>query len=229
MAKKKNRSGATDKTANPFSTLKGFAVSEQPRDLLPTADKPVAGPNPELEEVDFAERMIRMGVRPFDTQEPVSANPDERVRRDDSSQRSTEEQVFLEAMQHLQGNFADSFAPDNQEELSSRHNPRRMKQVAKGTLVPQATLDLHGARRQNLADRLSAFIDTARYRGHCVLLIITGKGLHSDEGKGILRPLVEEYLATKGREHVAEWGVAPRRYGGDGALVVFLRQPQGKA
>ena len=33
-----------------------------------------------------------------------------------------------------------------------------------------------------------------------------------------------EKLLDRQREHVVEWGVAPRRHGGDGALVVFLRQ-----
>jgi DNA-nicking Smr family endonuclease len=53
-------------------------------------------------------------------------------------------------------------------------------------------------------------------------LIITGKGLHSSDGP-VLRQAMEKLLNQQ-REHVLEWSVAPRRFGGDGALIVFLRQ-----
>jgi DNA-nicking Smr family endonuclease len=39
----------------------------------------------------------------------------------------------------------------------------------------------------------------------------------------VLRQAVEALLQESKRQ-VVEWGLAPRRYGGSGALVVFLRK-----
>lgn len=217
------------KNQNPFRTLKGFAVSEPTPDSLPAARKTVVEHKPDVDDVDFNHQMARLGVRPLETEGPSVVDSGPAAQQDDPSEQSTEDNAFLEAMQHLQVSFADSLITEKSDESSARREPRRMKQISRGTLVPQATLDLHGARRQDVADRLTAFIANARYHGHSVLLVITGKGLHSEEGKGVLRQSVEEYLGHQGRDQVAEWGRAPRHYGGDGALILFLRQPRNGA
>jgi DNA-nicking Smr family endonuclease len=66
------------------------------------------------------------------------------------------------------------------------------------------------------------FLQDSVYQGFQTVLIITGKGLHSKEGP-VLRTAVEKLLSQQ-KEQVLEWGLAPQRYGGSGALVVFLRR-----
>jgi len=55
------------------------------------------------------------------------------------------------------------------------------------------------------------------------VLIVTGRGNRSD-GEAVLRTEIERYLAQEAAAWVTEWGRAPARYGGEGALVVFLRE-----
>jgi len=106
----------------------------------------------------------------------------------------------------------------------SRARPRRMKQLERGALQPAGTLDLHGLTRDEALARTRAFLAHAARQGWPVVLLITGKGLHSQEGP-VLRGEVEHLLA-EARDLVLEWGVAPRRHGGAGALAVFLRNPR---
>jgi DNA-nicking Smr family endonuclease len=96
-----------------------------------------------------------------------------------------------------------------------------MRQVGRGQLKPEAELDLHGLTVEESSAQVRFFLQNASYQGFRVVLVITGKGLHSND-EPVLRRAMEKLL-NELREQVLEWGVAPRRYGGDGALVVFLR------
>ncbi len=205
----------------PFSSLKGFAVSETLASS-PTSATAVGSQKSMSDDIDFDSHMASLGVRSLDRDEPVAENA--AATEDVAPGQSAEEDTFLAAMRQLEVQFNDSVIENDHRATPVKHPPRRMKQLSKGTLVPQATLDLHGVKRQEVAAKLSAFITNARYHGWYVLLVITGKGLHSTEGKGVLRHCVEDFLQGQGRGQVAEWGVAPRQYGGDGAVVLFLRR-----
>jgi DNA-nicking Smr family endonuclease len=102
-----------------------------------------------------------------------------------------------------------------------RARPRRMKQLVRGDVQPAGALDLHGLTRDEALARTRVFLAHAARQGWPVVLLITGKGLHSQEGP-VLRREVERLLATS-CDLVLEWGVAPRRHGGSGALAVFLK------
>lgn len=211
---------------NPFSSLKGFTVSAELPTSSPSTEQ-ADRKNEPLQEIDFDSHMTSLGVRPLDTDEQgADEGLDAETQEVEPSEQKTEEATFLAAMQQLEVQFSDAYIENDQEASATMHQPRRMKQLSKGTLVPQATLDLHGVKRQEVAARLTAFIINARYHGWYVLLVITGKGLHSTEGKGVLRHAVEEFLHNQGRDQVSEWGRAPRQYGGDGAIVLFLRRQQ---
>jgi DNA-nicking Smr family endonuclease len=96
-----------------------------------------------------------------------------------------------------------------------------MKQLERGEVQPAGTLDLHGLTRDEALARSRAYLAHAARQGWPVVLLVTGKGLHSQEGP-VLRREVERLLAAT-RDLVLEWGVAPRRHGGSGALAVFLK------
>ena len=96
-----------------------------------------------------------------------------------------------------------------------------MKQLERGELQPAGTLDLHGLTRDEALARSRAYLAHAARQGWPVVLLVTGKGLHSQEGP-VLRREVERLLAAA-HDLVLEWGVAPRRHGGSGALAVFLK------
>jgi len=227
MAGKKKTTPVSNKPLNnPFGSLKGFAVSAgQPPEAV-SVKSPAAEPLPSAaEEVDFDAQMARFGVQRFNTEE-LTGNHDSAGTLPDVEPESqaVDQDLFLSAMKDLNVPFADHLDHD---EPRSPGVPRRMKQLRRGTLVPEATLDLHGVARQDVEAKLTSFIANARYHGRQVLLVITGKGLHSPDGEGVLRSAVEEFLQCGKSDLVAEWGRAPRQYGGDGAIVVFLRRQQG--
>lgn len=227
MARKKNRKSAADtnKLNNPFGSLKGFAVSAEDPSCSVPSQKPAAESVPATDEIDFDAQMARYGVQRLNAEEsatdhdaadlPATGEPD---------LEDCDEKVFLTAMKGLNVPFTDVFTTDD---VLSAPAPRRMKQLRRGTLVPDATLDLHGFARQDVEAKLLSFITNARHQGWQVLLVITGKGLHSPDGEGVLRSAVEDFLQRSGNDPVVEWGRAPRQYGGDGAIVLFLRRQQG--
>lgn len=55
------------------------------------------------------------------------------------------------------------------------------------------------------------------------LLVITGRGLHSEDGEPVVRFETESYL-SRCSAMVAEWGRAPKDYGGEGAIFIFLKK-----
>jgi len=89
--------------------------------------------------------------------------------------------------------------------------------------VPEATLDLHGERTARLSDHVSAFVRAHHRRGARHLLIIVGKGLHSEDGNGVLLPALIEAL-TQGlcAPLVRGFSSAHARLGGSGAVAVLL-------
>lgn len=226
MAKKNKPTPPKDKAfnSNPFSTLKGFAVSggrqeenTEPKEMVKVDD---GAP------ISFAEEMALLGV------EPLSAGGEEGLNVPEPSQcvaettrkvQLSEDEQFLQAMGDLQVKFKDSFP---EEELPPVATPKRMKQLRQGKLVPEATLDLHGLKRIDVVPKLQYFLQNARHQGWRTLLVITGRGLHSFDGEPVLRTEAEYFLQGEGRSSVAEWARAPKQYGGDGALVLFLREAQ---
>lgn len=224
MAKKRTPSSSSNNPGahNPFSDLKGFAVSAVKTPRIEPAKETVLPEDSADSGVDFAARMHSLGVQPLKQNEPDADVAATGTKSEPEGETEVgEEQLFLETMRSLEVSFADQL-PLTEEPV--RHSPRRMKQIRKGTLIPQATLDLHGLQRSEVEAKLTSFIQNAHYQGWNVLLVITGKGLHSSRGEPVLRAAVEEYLQTQGRSLVAEWGSAPRKYGGDGALIMFLRR-----
>jgi hypothetical protein len=87
---------------------------------------------------------------------------------------------------------------------------------------PQEVLDLHGCTGEEAARKTSAFINGSAALRLKTVLIITGKGLHS-EGPAVLPLLVDgclEELKLAGRILHYSWGVKGRDR--NGAVAVFL-------
>lgn len=85
---------------------------------------------------------------------------------------------------------------------------------------PQATIDLHGMTKAEGLHELQTFITASTYRGLQLVLIVTGKGNHS-QGEPVLRRAVRDFLS----EHPAVGRVAhpARQLGGRGAFIAHLR------
>lgn len=206
--------------ANPFKKLKGFAASappeKDPEKKGKTAAPPPAG---EDDATLFAEEMSRLGVKRG--REEKSAPPGKVSGEEDgaaSVPAATDRELFLDALKGMDTVFEDAFPP---EEEVQQVLPRRMKLLRQGRLVPEAKIDLHGLTREEARTKVGYFLEDSVYQGKKTVLIVTGRGKGSG-GEPVLRAEVERYLATGAGEWVSEWGRAPRWYGGEGALVVFL-------
>ncbi len=97
---------------------------------------------------------------------------------------------------------------------------RRLK---RGDVESDAVLDLHGSTQKVARSKLADFIKEARAEGWEVVTIVVGKGLRSERGESVLRPLVERWLVEDHRAEVREVHQAPPYMGGSGAWVAAIR------
>jgi DNA-nicking Smr family endonuclease len=217
-------------SSSPFKNLKGLPLSEEQKPLqqgavTKRATVDIKEPGDSLSGPrSFADEMDSLGVKPLAERaskgQGAAGKPEMRpsqlppVAREDC-----ERAAFLDAVGTVDKLFIDEWP---EEQPAKRAVPRRMKQVERGQLKPEAELDLHGLTVDEASAKVGYFLRDVSYQGFQTVLIITGKGLHSSDGP-VLRQAVEKLLNNQ-REQVLEWGIAPRRYGGGGALIVFLRQ-----
>jgi len=85
---------------------------------------------------------------------------------------------------------------------------------------PDDELDLHGCTLAQARPRLKDFLDQACIRGMETLLIIHGRGRHSQNQQSVLRPMVKQWLASC--DQVRCYAAAPPGLGGTGSLLVRL-------
>ncbi len=86
----------------------------------------------------------------------------------------------------------------------------------------QATLDLHGETQKDSGSMILSFLTECTANGLRKVSIITGKGLHSENGTGVLREKALSILSNS--PLVEEMSSAPLSKGGSGALWVILRE-----
>jgi len=210
---------------DPFKSLKGFCVSSPQQ--APPADRPVSPPEAAYDEAAvFADEMERLGVarRPAgeaaaETTETSFPGSSPEVAAEPPT---TDRDLFLASLGEMEAVFHDEIPAED----GPAAVPRRMRQVRLGELVPEAQLDLHGLSRDAARERVRHFLDNAAYHGRNTVLIVTGRGKGSG-GEPVLRAEIERYLKYEAAAWVAEWGRAPARYGGEGALIVFLKGRKG--
>lgn len=81
------------------------------------------------------------------------------------------------------------------------------------------TIDLHGLFKEDALRRLKNEILVSRQNGQLKLIVITGKGLHS-QGKAVLKDAVKAMLSHQ--KGVRQFRQAPAKLGGSGAYLVDL-------
>ena len=233
MTKKKHqphKSAPKDFSNSPFKNLKGLSAleTESSESSCVKSDQkhsaPMISGNDEAP-TSFLDEMACLGVRRLKDGEQNNVVPPEGAKPNTTSAAESQRDEsdlnnFLNAIGSMEKVFKDEWCGDVPDK---RAVPRRMKQVERGQLKPEDELDLHGMTVNEATGKVLFFLQNAIFQGFSTVILITGKGLNS-EGDPVLRSAMERLLNEK-KEQVVEWGVAPRRYGGEGALVVFLRQP----
>ena len=91
-------------------------------------------------------------------------------------------------------------------------------------MLPLATLDLHGMTYVEAESEINHFLDEALFSKIQKIAIIHGKGLHSEDGVGVLKDLVYKILNER---KIAREIIVPKiQYGGTGAVWVILKKEE---
>jgi DNA-nicking Smr family endonuclease len=100
--------------------------------------------------------------------------------------------------------------------------------LARGKLVPQASLDLHGMTLAAAERAVSRFLEQATAQDFRIVLIVTGKGLRLQAGRMVGGRIRAEFVGWLNRpdNRGLVRGVRPAhpRHGGSGAFYVLLRR-----
>lgn len=198
-----------------------MAAEKDSADKNPTPLPPVE-PVVEDDAAAFEREMALLGVDPREQddnqQEVETVVTDLPYEKSEKTVELTDDELFMDSLGKMDSVFRDEI-PQEEEVAASA---RRMRQLRQGKLAPEAKLDLHGLTRQEAREKVRFFLEDATFQGLKTVLIITGRGKGSSAGP-VLRQFMERYLSSDARAWVVEWGRAPARYGGEGALVVFLK------
>ena len=101
------------------------------------------------------------------------------------------------------------------------------RKLRKGGWSLQGEIDLHGLRREEAREALSAFIRESHKRGWRCVRVVHGKGLGSPGKTPVLKGRVQSWLVQK--NEVLAFVQARGDEGGGGALVVLLKPSPGAA
>ena len=99
--------------------------------------------------------------------------------------------------------------------------PDVVTRLRRGHWAIQGELDLHGMRREQARDELSAFMREAAQRGWRCLRVVHGKGHGSPGRQPVLKSKVQRWLGQS--DAVLAFAQASGPQGGAGALIVLLR------
>jgi DNA-nicking Smr family endonuclease len=109
------------------------------------------------------------------------------------------------------------------EGLQQGASDKLLRRLSGKAFEPEATLDLHGMRREQAARAVHELIRAQHRRGVRRLLFIVGKGVHSEGGQGVLADaLVHALTQGVAAPLVAAFATAGARHGGRGAIAVEL-------
>ncbi|WP_298840853.1 Smr/MutS family protein [uncultured Roseobacter sp.] len=108
---------------------------------------------------------------------------------------------------------------------------KTFSRMTRGKLKPEGRIDLHGMTLDRAHTALNRFIMSSHGSGKRLVLVITGKGKHRDDGGpipvrfGVLRHQVPQWLASPPMSSmVLQVSEAHISHGGGGAYYVYLRR-----
>ena len=125
-----------------------------------------------------------------------------------------------------EGGAAPAFAVGDDGELIEGARPGQeaaLRELKRGRSPPVATLDLHGLNAAEAEKKLVQFCDRQGGGRRRVVLVVHGRGVHSQGGRAVLRNEIAAWLSGPPLSHVVLcFATAKPRDGGAGALYVLL-------
>lgn len=102
---------------------------------------------------------------------------------------------------------------------------KTFQQLKAGALSVSAHMDMHGMTTEQAQESLLFFIRESYMQGHRCVLVVTGRGINSPGGYGILRRETESWLTRDPLKRVVlAFCTAQPKDGGAGAVYVLLRK-----
>ncbi|MFY0681972.1 MAG: Smr/MutS family protein [Thalassovita sp.] len=128
----------------------------------------------------------------------------------------------------------DNLTPSISDQLNAtplRMDKKSYGKMKRGKLVPEGKLDLHGMTMDKAHPALVGFIMRSHSQGRRLVLVVTGKGKHRDDGGpipvryGVLKHNVPQWLQMMPLSPlVLQVSEAHLSHGGAGAYYVYLRR-----
>jgi DNA-nicking Smr family endonuclease len=98
--------------------------------------------------------------------------------------------------------------------------------LGRGEPEPEERIDLHGLRLEAAGRVVADRIKSARARNLRCVVVVHGRGQRSGTGEAVLRDALPGWLSKSAcAKHLLGFAPAPKRHGGDGAMLVLLRRP----
>lgn len=117
------------------------------------------------------------------------------------------------------------FSDEHDEWIAEDADAAILKRLVAGEYAWQDHVDLHGMTRDQAKQAIFRFLAQARVKRHRCVLIVTGRGKHSEEGTPVLKPLVHRWLRRGAiKQWVFAYATARPVDGGAGAMYVLLRK-----
>ena len=174
----------------------------------------IAMGNPDDNPDDKGEGAFREAMRDVEPIEDGRADPYRKKRRP--------EPLNLPVGDERVDDFAD-LAIETGEFLEFRRpgiQNRVFRDLQRGVIEAQGTLDLHGLRVREAKPALARFLDYSLASGRRCVRIIHGKGIGSGGQQPVLKQKTNQWLRQK--DEVLAFVTAPRWDGGTGAVYVLL-------
>ena len=216
----------------PFAdALKGVSAPPGAKPAPPppkasSKSKPVPPPKKEKSDEELL-RESMAGVR------PLSERQRERVRTIAKEEPVTtppfdEEMEALAKLASLvdgEGPLDLQHSDEHSEWIADDADGSILKRLVDGEFAWQAHIDLHGLTRDPARDALVRFFASSRQQGFRCVLVVHGRGHNSEDGRAVLKPLVQRWLQRAPlKTWVFAYATAKPVDGGTGAMYVMLRR-----
>jgi DNA-nicking Smr family endonuclease len=190
----------------------------------PPAKKKAEAPGPDLD----AESM--MFLNSVGEVEPVRATSKKAdIQKPPPAPRGsdTDEETLLQLSELVAGLSTFDLADSDEyiEGATTGLDAQILRKLRRGDYAVQAQLDLHGLLKADAKVQLETFLTASQAKSFRCVLVIHGRGLHSEDQIPVLKESVQSWL-TRGRmsKQVLAFTTAQSHDGGPGAVYVLLRR-----
>ena len=165
------------------------------------------------------------GVRPLDARDrervaPSRPPPASAPVYDEEAEALAKLAAMVEGDEPL----GDGFSEEHSEWIAPDVDVGILPRLVAGEFAWQDHVDLHGMTREQARSAVTRFLASARVRHLRCVLIVHGRGNHSEDSRPVIKPALQRWLLRAPLSAwVFAWATARSVDGGAGALYVMLR------